>query len=562
MMKRLNAMKIQERLRTSFILAIVVASIAGVLGGFLLFSTDLQYSKALDENGFAQGYIGVVNTQLQKGAALTRDIIMLEDAAEIKAAQDDLAEAIDKTNIAMAEVKKRCRTKEEIAAIEKLEGLLPQWREARDKAVELGLQNKNDEAMQVFRTEARPIVLQMNQVGDDLMNLNVELGNKVSNRLSISSKVSILIIIVAIAAATIVGIWFARYIAKSIAEPVNAVKDAAEKLAKGELDIALTVDSQDELGEMAVSFDEAAANMKNYITEIRRVLGEISSGNFNVDSQIEFSGDFVALETALMQIVSGLSNTMKQIDDASDQVTLGAQQLADGAQSLAEGATDQAGAVEELTATIQNVSEQVAASAESAAESYESARSYAADAESSREEMQRLLEAMNRISDTSKQIENIITEIEDIASQTNLLSLNASIEAARAGEAGRGFAVVADQIGKLASDSAKSAVNTRSLIASSLDEINRGNAMTETTAAKIEKVIEGMERIAEGAKATSAMANEEAESMRQLELGVEQISSVVQSNSAAAEETSATSQELAAQSENLKALVDQFKLKA
>lgn len=75
-----------------------------------------------------------------------------------------------------------------------------------------------------------------------------------------------------------------------------------------------------------------------------------------------------------------------------------------------------------------------------------------------------LLTEMEHITEISKEIGNIITDIEDSAKlQINLLALNASIEAARAGEAGKGFAVVADQIGKLASDSAKSAVNTREL---------------------------------------------------------------------------------------------------
>lgn len=97
---------------------------------------------------------------------------------------------------------------------------------------------------------------------------------------------------------------------------------------------------------------------------------------------------------------------------------------------------------------------------------------------------------MQRISETSLQIQNIIGDIEDIASQANLLTLNASIEAARAGNAGRGFGVVADQIGKLADDSAKSAVNTRELIAKAIEEVENGNAITKKTVAQSETLKE------------------------------------------------------------------------
>ena len=94
---------------------------------------------------------------------------------------------------------------------------------------------------------------------------------------------------------------------------------------------------------------------------------------------------------------------------------------------------------------------------------------------------------MDNITETSREIENIIAAIEDIASQTNLLSLNASIEAARAGEAGRGFAVVADQIGKLANDSAQSAISTKELIVKSLEEIEKGNKIVHETMETIRK---------------------------------------------------------------------------
>ena len=181
-------------------------------------------------------------------------------------------------------------------------------------------------------------------------------------------------------------------------------------------------------------------------------------------------------------------------------------------------------------------------------------------ADQSREELQALTNAMERISSTSQEIQNIIGSIEEIASQTNLLSLNASIEAARAGEAGKGFAVVADQIGKLAGDSAQAAVNTRDLIEKSLQEIENGNQITEKTVAALNKILESMNDFANAVKGASESSTEQANMLKQIEQGIEQISSVVQANSATAEETSATSQELSAQSEGLKNLVGRFKL--
>ena len=180
------------------------------------------------------------------------------------------------------------------------------------------------------------------------------------------------------------------------------------------------------------------------------------------------------------------------------------------------------------------------------------------EADNSRAQMKAMVDAMARINDTSKKIENIISEIEDIASQTNLLSLNASIEAARAGEAGRGFAVVADQIRQLAEQSTKSAVDTRELIEGSLQEINEGNKAAENAAASIETVVEGIEKIAEASRNISVVSKDQATAMDQAEQGVNQISEVVQANSATAQESSATSEELSAQAVSLDELISKF----
>ena len=177
-----------------------------------------------------------------------------------------------------------------------------------------------------------------------------------------------------------------------------------------------------------------------------------------------------------------------------------------------------------------------------------------------KEKMNVLLTEMEHITEISKEIGNIITDIEDIASQTNLLALNASIEAARAGEAGKGFAVVADQIGKLAADSANSAVNTRELIDKTLVEIQKGNEITITTAEAFNQIISDMNSFAEMAQNTMEKANTQAESLEQIGQGIEQLSGVVQGTAASSEENTAISINLAEGADKMNERVKRFKL--
>ena len=182
------------------------------------------------------------------------------------------------------------------------------------------------------------------------------------------------------------------------------------------------------------------------------------------------------------------------------------------------------------------------------------------EAQDEKEQMQELQDEIRRIKSISNEIEMIVTSIEEIASQTSLLALNASIEAARAGDVGRGFTVVADQIGKLASDSAKAVVTTKELIGKTIEEVDRGNVVTEKTVEGFLRIIKELENFAEAAKANSEVSRTQSAALQQVEQGVEQISLVTQQNAASAEECSAISEELAARSAELDALVNKFKL--
>ena len=216
--------------------------------------------------------------------------------------------------------------------------------------------------------------------------------------------------------------------------------------------------------------------------------------------------------------------------------------------------------MEELTATVETVAALADKSATQTQEAYDKISAAVVTAEGEREKMNNLTAEMKNIIDISKQIEDITSAIEDIASQTSLLALNASIEAARAGEAGRGFAVVAEQIGKLAADSSASAVDTRELIKKTMEEINKGNAITESVAVAFETTINEMQNFAEVAKSTNESAKSQAEALSQIEAGIEQISGVTQNTAASTQESSAISEQLADRAAELDQLVKKFKL--
>ena len=180
--------------------------------------------------------------------------------------------------------------------------------------------------------------------------------------------------------------------------------------------------------------------------------------------------------------------------------------------------------------------------------------------EDSKKQMAQMREAMDKIQESSKQVVGVIKAIKDIASQTNLLSLNASIEAARAGEAGKGFAVVAGEIGGLADESADAVNTTRNLINVSLDEIEKGNTIVNDVIASLDNAVERV-RIANGMiQETAQVADVQMKSIDQIRDGIRDMSQVVSDNSAMAEETSATSEELAAQSVTLNEFVQKFEL--
>ena len=377
-----------------------------------------------------------------------------------------------------------------------------------------------------------------------------------------STILGIVITIVMLVIALFVAIRVANRTGEEIGGAVKVCSDRLKLLAEGDLDTPVTtLNTNNETKILEQSTIEIVNSLQTIIGDIKHILSEMASGNFEVHSEIgsdKYIGAYSEIHLAMRDLRNTLSNTLEAIVEASEQVDAGASQLATGATELAEGATEQAAAIEEMSATVTDVTQQVEKTAKATDEAHDNAKIVGKEAAASKDKMNELTEAMKKIEETSNAIKDIIAEIEDIASQTNLLSLNAAIEAARAGEAGRGFAVVADQIRRLAEQSAQSAVDTRNMIESSIDEVTNGSRITNETEEALDKVLAEIDAIVLSVANVRVASDKQSAAMEQIEKAVDQISGVVQANSASAQQSSATSEELSAQAQTLKDLIGQF----
>lgn len=555
-------MKIAKKLIVAFVTITLIASVAGVVGLVLLTTLDRDYGEALVANGFVQGNIGDYNANLNKGGAIVRDIIMLTDEEDIKASQIELEEVKKLTQEALDAAAEKISSPEERALLEKINAASPKYKEARDRAVALGLQNKNDEAMRVFHEEARPYLVECTTAGQEWMEVNVKLGNEVSDKLTAQAMTGIICMVIIMISATIAAVIVAVLTARGISRPVKACADRLVLLSEGDLHTPVPkVISNDETGIMLHALETTTSFITGLINEIGRVLGEVANGNLNINATADFKGDFNDLKIHMEQIVTSLNDTMMQINQSSEQVSGGADQVSSGAQALSQGTTEQASSIQELAASISEISQQVKSNAENAKVAGTQASEAGDEVTISNEKMQQLIAAMSQISNSSKEIGKVIKTIEDIAFQTNILALNAAVEAARAGAAGKGFAVVADEVRNLATKSSEAAKGTTVLIEGAITAVDNGTKLVDETAKSLLVVVDKTIEVSSTVNKISIASSEQAQSIGQVTVGVDQISSVVQTNSATAEESAAASEELSGQATILKELVGKFNLK-
>ncbi len=414
----------------------------------------------------------------------------------------------------------------------------------------------------VFGDEYEDTVHIINNDTDVLINTVQERmakEQKTVNFIMYTCEVIFIIICVAMVRMIIRTIHFSK---RELLDSIVGVSSALGELSQGHLDADLTrmhVD-ESEVGRMVGALQYMENNFNEMISEISNVLESMAHGNYRVDVNKEYVGDFFKIKESLLDIVDETKKVLATIQITAQEIDSGSEQMAKAAMDLAEGSTVQSQMVQEVAEMVNKMAVSLEDKAKEAEETVKMAEGAAAVMMDGNAKMQELKEAIGEIEKCSNEIHNIIGTIEDIANQTNLLSLNASIEAARAGDAGRGFAVVAEQVKNLAEESANAAGETKKLIETTVAAVRKGISFADVTAESMNSVISKAQESTGMMNKIAIELREEVTNMYQIDSDVARVAEIVDNNSATSEETAAVSQQQTAQVATMVQMLEQFKI--
>ncbi len=465
-------------------------------------------------------------------------------------------------DIAWAGLKKNNIKKSEWALLEQIaelsNGLVP----LEEKALQLAGDGNTSEAMSyVFGEEYEGTTQEINALTDDAIR-QIQLSvNKSKRNLRVFQVIIQLLYISSFLYLVLQIRKIVRFSENELLEPIVKVSGQMILLSEGHFhtDLALEAD-ESEVGKMVAAISLMKQNIVGMIREISNILEQMGNGDYCFEMQQNYVGEFGLIKESFLKISSKMRETLNTIREVSQQIDCGSEQLACAAVDLAEGSTEQAGKVSDLVTLMENLYKSMENSAREAASTVELSTHAGEVLISGNAKMQELKEAISEISKCSEEIDEIISTIESIASETNLLSLNASIEAARAGEAGKGFAIVANQVKNLADESAKAAGETNKLIERTVLAVEKGITIADETAENMDEVMRGAKEATEKMKYTSRILGNDVRNMQLINENIIRVSEIVDNNSATSQETAAVSEEQKAQVESMVGLVEKFNI--
>lgn len=552
-------MKLKQRLNFGYIVVIILMIVSGLLSISALFTLNTSINHYLNGAQRADTAVKICRIDTNIAARNIREMVLNDDKTSYSAYQAKIEQ-----NLAEIETELQALKDSDVVdsqLVQQYTDEIHQWMTVGNTIISEILAGKREAATSRILNECAPALNEVIKTAGAIDKQTDQLRSEVLQSSTRLFYGGIILIVLFVVLAIVLSALISKIVVSSIVNPVQEVEEAVLALSEGNLNSNLEYTSDDELGNLAQHLRESLETLRAYIGDIRHAMREFSNGNFDVDSDLEWKGDFVEIANSFVAFEKNMADTVIGIQQVADQVNSGAEQVAASSTDLADGASEQASITEELTATIAQMVELVSQNSEEAKEISQKVDNTGVEIVNSNAKMNEMILSMNEIQHSSNKISQIIATINDIASQTNLLALNASIEAARAGEAGKGFAVVADQVSILAAQSAEAAKESTVLIESSVKAVKSGMVIADETAKQLENVVASSKVITNEVNMIADALNSQAAAISQINSGVENINDVVQTNSATSEECAAASQEMNSLAMHLESLIRNFKIK-
>lgn len=558
MKKNLENMHLQERINYGYRKVIIMMLVSGlfsivVIG--MLFANMMHYVQNVNA---ADQAVKICRINVNAAARNIREMALENDASSYDGYEQTVERLLAEVNTQLKNLKKSGVVPD--ADCEEYASALTDWGNIGYSIMKEIKSGDKDKAVDSILNDCTPALNKAVKIAIRLGEMTDEASSRSVRVTVVFAVAGIACIIICLVLAWKQAIKTGKKVLETILVPLREVEAVAKELTDGNLHSTLDYRSDDEIGRLAHSMRKSIRILGSYVDDIGRAMKMFAEGNFDVQPEVEWKGDFVGILNSFMLFEESMAETIKGIQHVSDEVSGAADQVASSSNDLADGATNQAAVVEELTATVAGVSEQVGKNSQSAKEISGRVDELGNAILESNGKMRDMVDSMNEINGASKEIDKIIATINEIASQTNLLALNASIEAARAGEAGKGFAVVANQVNVLADQSAQAAKESATLIETSVKAVEKGMVIAGQTASQLQEVAENSQIITKEVTNIADTLETQTTEIQQINDGIEQINDVVQTNSATSEECAAASQEMSSEAENLREMIKKFKV--
>ena len=555
---KLENLHLKERINYGYRKVIIMMLVSGLLSIVVIGILFFNMKRYVQNVTVADQAVKICRINVNAAARNIREMALNNDASSYDNYEQTVKKMLAEVDTQLNNLKKSGVVPD--AGYEEYSSALADWGNIGYSIMEKIKSGDKDKAVDSILNDCTPALNKAVEIAIRLDEMTDEQSSRSVRVTVIFAVAGVACIIVCLVLAWKLTTKTGKKVLETILVPLREVEAVAQELTDGNLHSTLEYHSDDEIGRLAHSMRKSIRILGSYVDDIGRAMKMFADGNFDVQPEVEWKGDFVGILNSFMMFEKSMAEVIKGIQHVSDEVSSAAEQVAASSNDLADGATNQAAVVEELTATVTGVSEQVEKNSQSAKEISGRVDELGNAILESNGKMKDMVDSMNEINGASKEIDKIIATINEIASQTNLLALNASIEAARAGEAGKGFAVVANQVNVLADQSAQAAKESATLIETSVKAVEKGMVIAGQTASQLQEVAENSQIITKEVTNIADTLETQATEIKQINDGIEQINDVVQTNSATSEECAASSQEMSSEAENLREMIQKFKI--